>query len=518
MIGKAIIGIIIVVMLVATGLFFGIIPGLDILDSGTTTLNGSIGGIHGHGELIGPLDRKGFIMSYKADGLSETIVVQGSLTTDSLFTAAIDKYVYTVYGKKDTASDWEVLSDSTSTSRYISNPNPKALPETSGSTTGGTYYLKSYPFSLVGNTYHAIKVILQVHIDPNIANPFDGNYVWKTLQTDEAYIYEGWGGLYLPKDANGTARSTFEIGETVNIGVKTTYGGYTVGTNNNTWRVAMIRPADQGGAELKHQDYGDNANAYFTFTVTQDMVKLDGTSNNRYIIEIYNTLVPQGTLSVNTIDFLAKAPSDVTFSGGEIQYKVGDTVKITLSATRNTQTQLPIKSFEVSVWYGSHDVLMPSDPTSAEWIVNTVDIPATTVDGHTYTATVSFTTKKESFVTLLSKAYDSVGRASIHTEYYTMWMYAGNPVPKDVINDQTGGGTYAGGHTNFWTPWEPTGNWGATGISVDWWGIALCIFIIVALAIVGFLFFKDPRIMFIFIIIGIVISIIIYVMFFVHVF
>lgn len=519
---KEIIIILVIAALIGVIFFSGIIPGLDILDgSGTTTTRSEVGGIAGRGgyELIGPLNRKGFIISYKADGFSESITLTGSVDIGALALGRMNSISYLVYGKKNAASTWEILSQPGTTSKYISNPNPGEVVAQWDS--GRVTICPSYSFSIVGNTYHAIKAIFRGFIDPNTLNPFDGNFKQCNLLIDEAYLYEGWGGLYLPKDADGRPRSTFEIGETVNIGVKTTYGGYTVGVGGNTWRVAMIRPADQGGAEYKHQDYGDNANSYFTFTVTADMVKLDGTSNNRYTIEIYNTLVPQGTLFVNTIDFLAKAPSDVTFSGN-IQYKVGDTVSIKLSATRNKQTQLAIKYFEVSVFYGPHDVLLPSDPTSPEWIINTMDVPAVSSDGTTYTATVSFIPTKESFVTIHGKAYDPNGRASLHTKYFTMWIYHGYPVPDDTIDDNTGQGDYAGGHTNPWIPWEPVGNWGDRSTYDEY------VYLIVAIAVLaifimlaGFLpfgkvkrfaFFKNYGIIvrIVIVIIGVVLAVLIY--------
>lgn len=439
----------VIVLLFAGAFFSGIIP-LDITGLNTQTDNKEYGGIHGVGELMGPNQRKGYIISYIHDGLSETIVCQGKITADTWAWGQANGFYYKVYGMKNSGSGWDVLSQPGETSQYISTQNPGVI-EITGINVGGTHVVEeSYSFEIVGNEYAAIKTELHMSCK-NAANPFDP-YKWRLIQQDEAYLYEGWGGLYLPKDDDGRPRSTFEIGETVNIDVETTYGGQTVGEDGKTWRVALIEPSDQGGSEVKHQDYGDNARSTFSFTVTKDMFSTQST--NRYRIEIYNTLLPKGTLNVNTIDILAKAPSDVMFSNAPTRVEVGDEVSITLSASVNFETQLPIDSFEVSVIYGTSNVLLPTDPSHSRWIIQTTDITASNNQ-----VVLRFTPEKESYVTVHSKAYDSEGRSSVHTKTWTLYAYEGNPPPEDQTDPETGEDEYGGGHYEGWLPWDPSGNW-----------------------------------------------------------
>jgi hypothetical protein len=443
-----IIGIIIVFMLVAAGMT-GLVP-FSISGLNTNTDNKEYGGIHGTGELMGPNSRKGYIISYMHDGLSETVVCQGKVTADTWAWGQTNGFYYKISAKKNTWSDWEVLSKPGETSRYISTQNPGVI-EVTGINIGGTYVVEEdYSFEIVGNEYAAVRTELYMSCK-NAANPFDP-FKWRLIQRDEAYLYEGWGGLYLPKDSDGRPRSTFEIGETVSIDVETTYGGQTVGDEGKTWRVALIEPSDQGGSEVKHQDYGDNARSTFSFTVTDDMFSTQST--NRYRVEIYNTLLPKGTLNVNTIDILAKAPSDVSFSNAPTQSKVGNEVSMTLSALVNSQTQLPVSSFEVSVIYGTNDVLLPSNPSHSRWIIPTTDISASNNQ-----AVLTFTPEKESYVTVHAKAYDAEGRSSVHTKTWTLFAYAGSPPPEDQTDPETGEDDYGGGHYEGWLPWDPSGIW-----------------------------------------------------------
>jgi hypothetical protein len=463
------------ILLVVAGLliaaFSGVLP-LEIYNLNTTTDNKEYGGLRGVGEMIGPNGRKGFITSYMENGLSETVTLQSTVALDTWAWAIANAYHYEVYGKKDQWGSWEKLSVPGSTSQYISTPNPGVISFTGFQVeVGGSKDLQVYSFEFVGNVYKAIRTELYVNCK-NGLNPLDP-FTPRLIQRDEAYLYEGWGGLYLPTGTDGRPRSTFEIGETVNIDVQTTYGGYTVGENAKTWRVALIEPADVGGNEIKHQDYGDNVRSHFTFTVTADMFKTN--SNNRYRIEIYNTLLPQGTLNVNTIDILAKAPSDVTFSGVPTKVSINTPVAVTVSANVNAQTQLPISFFEISVIYGGNNVLLPTSPTDPKWIIPTTDIQAS---GNQ--ATFTITPTMQSYVTIHAKAYDTEGRASQHTRYSTFYAYTGTAPPDDTIPD-VGEGDYGGGHFAPWWPWEPFGEW-EIDYQMTFMLIAVIIFLIGAMA------------------------------------
>ena len=457
---KIIMVVLAVAILVTVGVFYGALPGLSILDKGTTTTNREIGGLKGSGELIGPNSRKGFIASYKNDGFSETVTCIGKVHIDTWATAAMKSCLYEVYGKKQGGS-YEMLSSPTGTSMYISNPNPDFINLPDTISFGGTYNMDAYSFEFVGSDYDAVKVVLKGYIDGNILNPFDGNFKWQTLQTDEAYLYEGYGSLNLPTDSDGRPRDNFEIGETVDIRVETAKGGQTV-EGTGTWRVTLNEPYSggitqpgSGGGVVKEEYYNDDTIGHFKFVVTEDMAQKSMDSSDPYSVRIWNTILPMGTLYTDFIDFNVKGPGDVELSG-PIQSKVGSSATVGFSASVNSDTQLPIDYFRVSVIYGTNNVLLPSDPNAHNWIIHTTNIPAVNNAG-----TISFTPSKESYVTTHVKAFDTEGRGSPRTRTWTLWAYADAEVPDDVVDDETGDDDYGGGHTDPWFPWDPSGgNWG----------------------------------------------------------
>jgi len=438
--------VVVVVVLVLSGLFYtGNLPGLNLLDDGTDTKTYTTQGVHGAVgyELIGPNNRKGFICSYIAAQNSEDIVCQGKAQIDFGSLGSVDKYAYKVYLKKNAYSSYELVSaPGIPTSSFISNANPGEIPSSTCISYQNVEYLPTYSFNVIGSSYSngAVKIEIWGHVAgfPYIS------WTWAKITSDEAYLFSGWGGLYLPKDANGTYQSTFEIGEHVKINVQTSYGAY---IGDNTWRVTLQTPSSAGGTVYKTQDYGNNVNTYFEFDVTQAMYAI---GDNDWTLQIYNTLVPKGTLHIDTIDFRAKAPSDVSFSQLNTQYKVGNSISCTLSATVNSGTQLPISKFKVAIIYGTYKVLLPSDPLSQQWLLQWSDV---TASGNK--ATITFTPKYQSYVTIHAKAYDSDGRASLHTMTDTIWVYSTTPAVEDQIKDEVGVHVYGGGSTNPWFPWDP---------------------------------------------------------------
>lgn len=465
---KQIIAVGIIVLLFAGGLFFIANPletwDQQSFDLDTSTDRNSFGNVRGYNnELIGPKNRKGFITSYKNDGMSETVTVIGKLEGDynGAFQTTVEKYGYYVYGKQKPGDSWELLAKPGFTKKYITSPSVMYNNNMyfTQDQDGEIVNLNDYSFEVVGSTYKALKVVLRAKVDWDVG--FGEGAKWTTLQQDEAYLYEGWGSLSYPLDNDNKPQSTFEIGETAKIRVRTTYGGQVV-DEGKTWRVALKAPQDQGGEEIKHVDYGDNVDTFFTFTVTPDM--FDKNSDNTYQLEIYNTLLPKGTLPAKTIDLKAKAPSDVHITSDNIQYKNGENIGVTLRAGINEQTQLPLEYFQVAIFYGAGDTLLPSDPFSNRWIIPTTKVTDLIQSYSSYTYDLVFTADEngyEGFVTVIAWAYDTEGRSSIHPKRYTVYIYTEDTVPDETIDDETGEDYYYGGHTEGWMPWDPSGgNWG----------------------------------------------------------
>jgi len=481
---------IVVVALLVGVLYAGVIPGLSLFDIGTTTKSyqhGEVVGNRAGAELLQPMNKKGFILSYMDDGHSETISVRGHLTNDNgggnYWWPGASDYYYKIYLKENAWSSYELLSSPGSTSMYFSNPNP-------GKKSGCPVNCVIYDFDIIGNKYAggAIKAELWARID---RGPWDAEgYKWWLMSSDEAYLYSGYGSLMLPTNVvEGIERpyDTFEIGQTVDIKVETAKGGYT--TDGKPWRVTLNEPytggitdPGSGGGVVKELFYAnDVTNGHFKFVVTADMAAKSMASTDPYSIRIWNTLLPRGTLYVDFLDFIAKAPSEATLSGPE-QSKVGDTITIQISASVNPSTQASIAYFRISVIYGPNDVLLPGTPTSNAWLIHTTNRPAPSG-----TTTVSFIPTKESYITIHAKTFDTEGRGSIRTKTFTTWAYADSEVPDEVIEDEVGEDDYGGGHTDSWLPWDPGGgNWGEVNIE-DYLPIILAIAVFIIMLIIAFI-------------------------------
>jgi len=516
---KNIIIIIVVAALIGAMLLFsGLIPGLS-LGVDNETVNKTIGNLKGYEELIGPKERKGFIISHLDNGFSQTISVIGKIKhtgSGDIFTkTSMQKYKYLVYGRK-LLGDWELLSKPDQTSKYISNENPDNIAPTTGEVSGGIWYAQEYAFEFVGNDYKAMRIEFWGYIDEN-ANWWDiggEGYKWRLIQRDEADLYEGWGSLSFESGPDGRPKNTYAIGETIKINVKTHYGG-DVGENGKPWKVVFRSPADRGGTALLEKYYADNVETYFTYKVTEDMYSK--TSNNEYKIEIYNTLIEKGETVVRTIDIAGNAPSEVTYSG-PIQSKTGESISVELEAEISSETQLPIDYFRVSIYVGSKDTLFPSDPFSDRWILRTTDLEPTK-SGSKYTYTLTFTPDSsisDEYITIWAVAYDTEGRGSLVSKKYTIWIYQDTEVPEETIEGETGQSDDWGGHTEGWRePWDPAGgNW--EDLDVDWLGLLISFFIVLGFIFIAYVtpLGKTPQMKAALIILGIIIAVVQYAYFF----
>lgn len=516
-----IIGAVAAIIVIAA--FAGMLPGLSLFDNGTTTIHRESAGIRGTpGHEL--LDAKGYICSYMNDGLSQKIVVSGSLSCDSGSMAYAAVYRYRVYLKENAWSAYELVSEPGTTSKYISAANPGEKncgigPAPSYPT--GPLELAPYTFQIVGDKYAsgAIKVTLDVYMDSHWINPFD-SYYWYTMSIDEAYLYEGYGSLTLPtgiEDGVERPYDTFEIGQEVKIRVETAGGGGS--TSGYNWRVTLNEPyggtiddPDDGGGVVKEQFYQDDTISYFTFTVTEEMARKSMLSDSPYTVRIWNTLIPKGSLYIDFIDFIAKAPGTVLLNGPR-QSKINTVATVDMSSTVNTDTQAPIDYFRVSVIYGTNDVLLPSSPTSQNWLLHTTNVAAI-YSGGTYVASVDFIPTKSSYVTLHAKAFDTAGRGSPRTTTWTLWAYTTNPAPDDTIDSQVGYSDYSGGHTDPWLPWDPgSGNWEDLTILLSpYLGMVIAIFILIITGILAFFvpYFKVKGRRTLILLLGILASVIVY--------
>ena len=503
---KIIMALFVVIILVFLALFSGLIPSLSLLDDDTETNSYQHGEVVGcyHCELIQPNDKKGFILSWKDDGHSETISIRGKLTNEWGWNTYnwldATHYKYKVYLKKNLYSAYELKSEPGSTSKYFSNPNPgvKSAKEVTR--------CQTYDFDIIGSDYAngAIKAELWAKIDKS---PYDTQgSKWYRMASDEAYLYSGYGGLYLPRGIEededlDTPYSTFEIGQTVRIGVETAKGGET--EDGNPWRVTLNEPysgtidtPDDGGGVVLEETFPDDcdaSNTFFEFTVTEEMALKSMSSPYFYSVRIWNTILPRGTLQIDFVDFLYKCPGNVDFTGPQ-KTEVDKAVNIELKSTVNDHTQADIDYFRVSVIYGTNDVLLPSDWGSNKWIIHTTNVGDADRKPCSNPVDIGFTPTKESYITVHAKAVDVQGRPSKTTRTFTLhaWKPAdeggsGEP-PDEVVDDETGQGDYGGGHTDPWLPWDPSGgNWEDVIDTTDWTNLIVAI-------VVFFIFFQPvPR-------------------------
>jgi len=520
--------VIAVVILLILGMFYGIIPTGSLLEDGTETISRRKGVDDWAGNYkYELLQKKAYILSWKDDGHSEDITVTGSITkwNHEIPFGTIQRVNYLVYLKENAWSSYELVSGTGDTSKYLSNPcydfKPQN-PEYPG-------YLKTYTFTVIGDKYAdgAIKVVLRAKFDET---PWDGSgSQWFTLASDEAMFYSGYGGLYLPKgiqDGEDRPYDTFEIGQEVDIRVETAHGGYD--EEGKPWRVTLNEPyatdwenwddPDEGGGVVHQQSYeNDVTNGHFKFTVTEEMARKSMESADPYTIRIWNVLLPKGSLYVDFLDFIALAPGDVEFDVSAIQAKVGETFSVSLSS----ESDIGIDYFRVSVIYGTNDVLLPSDPNSKLWLINTVNIGKADKTKCSIPQTVEFKPEWESYVTVHAKAFDVDGRGSVRTRTYTIWAYEENEAPEEVIKDETGEEDYAGGQTPGYMPWDPSGgNWETqTGeLKINWLGVLIAFLIVIGMILIGFFFFKQPKMIIIMALAGIILAVLVYVFFFTNMF
>jgi len=501
---KILFGTIAIITILLISVFYGSLPltivGLD-LDVNTKNHNHEgLKGVSGY-ELLGPHNQEGFILSWMSNGMSETITVTGAITIDMLSFAGANSYKYELWGKKDRFDSWHRI-DFPVISKQL--PSAKTL---TGFSVGETRFLETFSFNFVGNDYAngAVRAVLRIYCKLNVLNPFE-SLAWRTLQSDEAYLYSGYGGLYLPRgleqDNPDLPYSTFEIGQTVKIGVETAQGGYT--TDGLPWRVTLNEPTTGVSSGMttpteigiiKSQFYPNDcsaSNTFFEFTVTEEMAKKTMNTKLPYTVRIWNTLYPMGGINIDFVDFMYKCPGSVVFTGPE-SVELGNTATISLNAMVNNATQADIDFFRVSVVYGKADTFLPSDMGSGRWIIHTTDIGINDKQACVLPQTVLFTPDKIGFVTVFAKAFDIQGRPSRTTECWAIHFWESTQPPSGVTDDDTGQSSYGGGHVEPWLPWNPADfDWFKDDETVSTILVYIIMFIVFILFLIMAWFFPMP--------------------------
>jgi len=465
---KIAVGVILVVAIVVAAYFVGVIPGLNILgDEGYETQSIWYGCYQGNpnSELLLPQNRKGYIVSYRDDlvsGLSENMMVAGDYKAQAGW-QYLDKYKYVLKYKSTPTSNWDVISDvgNGNTVDWVvwdtpNGENPGKLAPYHG--LPGDRNCKAYAFNLRGLHEGAIRAELWGYFDPNNVNPFD-TWVWKMMSSDQALLFSGECGMWLPKRPDGGYQSTFEIGEDVKIKVETGVGAPDIDVDarsgEKTWELHLLKP---DGNEYTGQNFPRQLTDHFqgdvVFTVSSDMWQLGET--NRWMLKLYNVMWSKGSLEISTIDFRAKRPSAPTMLPDcGLSVEVPDTVSVEISAISNPDTQVPINSFGVKVWYGQYSDLDPGAWGDERWILRQTSVPASK-SGEGYAGQFTFdVANADRYVTIIAFTHDDDGRDS-DTEYYQIRTYAADaPRPDDEeLEDEGGGqGSYGGGTSGETTPW-----------------------------------------------------------------
>lgn len=511
-------GAIIIVLILIISIFGGFItiPGMDILGSeGYETQKKWYNNYHGnhYSELLLPADRKGFITSFRSDiefGLSETITVAGNYKAQIGF-SQIHKLRYIIKWKATPTSGWEIVSEPGKTEKWISVKNPGVFNAVSAGSDRRD--CRPYVFNIRGQRDGAIRAELWGFFDPNELNPWDG-YEWKRLSSDQAKLSSGICGMWLPDRDDGGYRSTFEIGETVKIKVETGVGAVDIEADGRegtkTWELHLKKP---NGNEYTDQNFPRKLSDHFrgdvTFEIYEDMFTLGG--NNRYSLELYNTLWKQGTLQLSSIDVLSKRPDEplITPDCG-LSLIVPASVIVEVKANPNPETQVNIEYFGVMVFYGKHVDLAPGSWGADRWILRDTKI---TASGNK--ATFDFeVTQPNRWFTIIVYSHDEEGRDS-DTDYYQVKTYESEDDEEsddDLVNEGGGQGSYGGGTSGETTPWD---FWeGDKPLEINWWGVLAVFLIIVCFALIGLYVFKSPKMMILMIIVGSIIGVLVYVVFF----
>lgn len=378
-------------------------PGSIVVDAETEyDAHGAVG----HIKLAGKAGQNGerFVTSGDPGHTSETIVAQGSARALPGITLGFNlcKYQYRVF-VNDVEQKQYASEEFTS---VLSKGNLNRAPQP----------LEAYTFSLITDApplSGKVRVDLYGYLGTGINRGLGGCDTWARIAQDGAELRDGSGTVVLTKGQS----DIFEEGQKATFDIATGEGHWLLQMYNGVGEpqcgnfgggFTPLRANEKASKCLSTLVWDGKKSARAKFEIPSGAFRPDG--QNRWRIELRNTLIVQSSDEIITIDQKVKMPEPPKVLVSTNAPKVGDTVIVTLSARSNPLTSSPVDRFEVNAWYGSSDTL-PARVNDVNWIARSIPIKATLSSG-TFSAQYSFTKQVASDIQIRGYSVDASGRIS----------------------------------------------------------------------------------------------------------
>jgi len=214
--------------------------------------------------------------------------------------------------------------------------------------------LKTIAFQITGTFTGAIRVKQQTEFSAVLGALHDT----MTMSIDYAYLASGKGDVEIVND-----QTVYEEGETVMFEVDTGFSGQTQGGNyvSQGWELKIYDSA--GNLRLtwdidddKRGTRHDHSGNLLNYKIPYNVYRSDG--KNRWKAVLTNTLFDQDEEIFFAIGegMREQAPSIPTISFNQDEYRLGDTVTVTLTSWPNPEGRNKVDSFLVNAIYGKDGV------------------------------------------------------------------------------------------------------------------------------------------------------------------
>jgi len=310
------------------------------------------------------LDQSKYITSWWADGDSEDIFLSARTYGNAFylgFNAQIHKYWVEVY--LDSQGDWNnpdytSTPDSPQSDKIIwatpdgDNPGEIVLETQIDGSDGFNVPLTVPKFCIRGPYVGYIKVKLTVRYRWFYLWGSEAGHVYLTIE-DEASLLSGEGNVEVVyPDGYDEAQPR----ETITFNVYTGFSGPTVGEKDKGWLLSLYYPAnypDHEGELLQSWSIPDDRHPYKVYWTVPDGIWKPNIEP--FTVVLKNQLINQDEKWVIVVDVREKMPPPPKIVTEKDWSYINKPVNVTLIATPNEMTNLPIGKIYYAVWYGQQE-------------------------------------------------------------------------------------------------------------------------------------------------------------------
>jgi len=362
------------------------------------------------GEL---LDQSKYVTSWWSDGKSEDIFVSARTYGNAFalgFNAQIHKYWVEVY--LDSQGDWDnpdyvSTPDDPQSDKIIwstpdgDNPGEIVLESQIDGSDGFNVPLTVPKFCIKGPYIGYVKVKLTVRYRWFYLWGSEAGHVYLTIE-DEAELLSGEGNVEVVYP-NGY--DEVEPGETVTFNVYTGFSGPTVGENDKGWLLSLYYPANYPGHEgelLQSWNIPDDRHPYRVYWTVPDGIWKPNIEP--FTVVLKNQLINQDEEWIVVVDVREKMPPPPQIVTEKDWAYINEQVNVTLIATPNEMTNIPIGKIYYAVWYGKQE--------EENYIIPPWRAVTPTESNGQYIVKFSFIATYEDTVQIASYCTDTEGRQS----------------------------------------------------------------------------------------------------------